>query len=287
MLEYFCHFTQADLYSLRDPRVRTIMEGVISSADEPAVYRAFEVLFEDLPPLRVAGRRIFGRLQRLLHDAAQRGHAEVAGLVATTDLAKEHVEVSRLAFLTLAAATESGREEEAHLTLEQLVDSGLADTAMALLGLDDPKDFLMRLDPQESGRVTFPEFMVGLQTIAEQVCATDRCDPAMVLQTVATEMEPVLASSNVKLDKKRQEFSDRYDRMVEAFQSWDDVVPTGEGRRLDVLRGCFVGARNQRVVEALRVVYIDYAALRLAGNSIFALTKSLVTQLRKRSHSSR
>ena len=38
-------------------------------------------------------------------------------------------------------------------------------------------------------------------------------------------MEPVLATSHMKLDKRRQEFSDRFDMMVAAFQSWDDVVP--------------------------------------------------------------
>ena len=169
MVEYFCQFTQADLYTIRDPRVRTILEGVISSSDEPAVYRAFEVLFEDLPPLRVAGRLIFGRLKHVLQDAARRGQAEVSHLVETTDLSIEHVELSRLAFLTLASATEYGRDDETHyLTLDQVVDSGLADTAMSLLGFDNQVDFLTRLDRQSSGRVTFPEFMVGLQTMLKK-----------------------------------------------------------------------------------------------------------------------
>jgi len=48
---------------------------------------------------------------------------------------------------------------------------------------------------------------------------------------------------------------------------------TSEGRAGVVLKGCFAGLKNKDVVKALRVVYVDYSALRLAGDLIFKLLK--------------
>jgi hypothetical protein len=38
----------------------------------------------------------------------------------------------------------------------------------------------------------------------------------------------------------------------------------------DILRGCFSGARDAKVVAALKIVYLDYAALRLAGKTFLS-----------------
>ena len=65
--------------------------------------------------------------------------------------------------------------------------------------------------------------------------------------------------------------------MVNKFKEWEDFVPKGEGRRLDILRGCFVGAENEKVVKALKIVYVDYSALRMAGDLIFSLMTALVS----------
>ena len=80
------------------------------------------------------------------------------------------------------------------------------------------------------------------------------------------------------LDAKHQKYSERYDEMIHAFAEWESqlVDTSGEGRQLDVLRGCFVGAKNEYVVEALRIVYVDYPPLRVAGNLIFKLMSSLI-----------
>jgi len=81
--------------------------------------------------------------------------------------------------------------------------------------------------------------------------------------------------------QKRQKYSDRYDEYVSKFQLWErkflgnaDAVKR-QSRRLDILRGCFVGARNAKVVAALKIVYMDYAALRLAGDLIFKLMSKI------------
>ena len=94
MLDYFSQFTEADLYTIRDPRLRTVFEGVIASVHVQPVYRAFEVLFEDLVPLRIAGRIIFKKLQQAMKAAQSRGQTEVDAIVATTGLPVDRVQVS-------------------------------------------------------------------------------------------------------------------------------------------------------------------------------------------------
>jgi len=57
-------------------------------------------------------------------------------------------------------------------------------------------------------------------------------------------------------------------------------VEEEEGRLLKVLKGSLVGARCEPVVDALKMVYLDYSPLRLGGDIIFKLLKRVVkTQL--------
>ena len=88
--------------------------------------------------------------------------------------------------------------------------------------------------------------------------------------------------------KKRQKSSDRFNEYVSTFRVWERKF-LGDGkqssqllqkktdsRRLDILRGCFEGARNEKVVAALKIVYMDYTALRLAGDLIFKLMSKII-----------
>lgn len=40
--------------------------------------------------------------------------------------------------------------------------------------------------------------------------------------------------------------------------------------------GCFAGAKNEGVVKALEILYIDYLPLRVAGDIIFKLMKKVM-----------
>eukprot|EP00581_Thalassiosira_minuscula_P003586 CAMPEP_0183748970 /NCGR_PEP_ID=MMETSP0737-20130205/68045_1 /TAXON_ID=385413 /ORGANISM="Thalassiosira miniscula, Strain CCMP1093" /LENGTH=446 /DNA_ID=CAMNT_0025984713 /DNA_START=172 /DNA_END=1512 /DNA_ORIENTATION=+ len=85
--------------------------------------------------------------------------------------------------------------------------------------------------------------------------------------------------------KKRQSYNDRFDEYVSTFKLWEqkflgndishDEAEAQLSRRMEILRGCFFGARNAKVVAALKIVYMDYAALRLAGDLIFKLMSKI------------
>ena len=88
---------------------------------------------------------------------------------------------------------------------------------------------------------------------------------------------------------KREKFSNRFDEYVSTFQLWerkfnsgddiDNQQPHTQSRRFEILRGCFVGARNRRNVAALKIVYMDYAALRIGGDLIFQLMSKLTNKI--------
>lgn len=99
----------------------------------------------------------------------------------------------------------------------------------------------------------------------------------------------VLSGNN----KKRARFSKRFDEYVSTFQLWESKflqhdnsknTELGEQeeelpRRFEILKGCFVGARNERNVAALKIVYMDYAALRVGGDLIFQLMSKIANKI--------
>ena len=141
MLQHFANYTTRDIQSLRDPRTRAIFEGVAASAYDPAVYRAFEVLFEDVYPLRLAGRMVYTNLQHLMETSQCERANEVQSIVQRTGLAERDVEEARLAFVSLAAQMNG----DAFLTLDQLKQTELVYIAEDMLGFDHVDAFFERL----------------------------------------------------------------------------------------------------------------------------------------------
>jgi hypothetical protein len=275
MFEHFTQYTQRDIISLRDPRMRLLFKGIAASAYEPAVYRAFEVLYEDLLPVRMAGRMIDSRMRKLMTDSQRERKEEVAIIVEATGLPAADVEESRLGFVS-TAATLNG---DAFLTLAQLSETGLGVTAVDILGFESVEKLLQRLDKADEKKLSFVDLMTGLQECAQEVCALEECNPGAVMLQVVADLEEHPPHISEILDDRRQKFSDRYDEMVESFRQWEDLIPQGEGRRLDVVRGCFVGANSPQIVTALRIVYVDFKPLRLAGDIIYKLVSSFMPRL--------
>lgn len=64
--------------------------------------------------------------------------------------------------------------------------------------------------------------------------------------------------------KKRRKHSDQFDHYVATFSVWESKFLNGDDarlakqppRRLEILRGCFEGAKNESIVAALKIVYM-------------------------------
>lgn len=278
MLVEFSNFSAKDVEHIRDPRLRTVFQGVMASYHIPLAYRAFEVLFEDYAPLRIGGRLIYAQLKQAMDEAQKQRHEEVESLTAATGLSKEEIEDSRIAFLRMAVPDD---DKTAKLSIQQLVDYGLAETVLEVLGYEDFDNWIdQNLNfTSTTEKVGFCELMVALQS-----CSADssqpECNPATVLQEVASRIEPRQAMLQLDAStvcQKKIRYATRYNEMVDAFLEWKEFVPAGKRtRKMDVLHGCFAGAENERIVDALRIVYVDYSALRFAGDLVFKVMKAVV-----------
>jgi hypothetical protein len=285
MLEFFANYSEADILSIADPRKRALFEGIAASSHSRPVYRAFEVLFEDLLPLRYAGRIIFSKLQEFMAASIEQRQADIQCIVQVTGMSSKEdirqLEEIRLMFVSTASQMNGGL----YLTSEQLAETGIISaTATQVLGLNSVEDACNHLDKTSSGKLTFIDLMVGLWELANEHCGLEYCNPRVVLHNVLVELNehpPPPTDLNARLDIQRRRYSARYDEMVASFIEWKHLLPPAteyENRRLEVVRGCFVGAEQPKVVDALRVVYVDYVGLRVAGDIIFKLAATILNR---------
>jgi hypothetical protein len=287
MVAHFSSYSSRDILCLRDLHVRILFEGVIASTDEPLVYRAFEILYEDLYVLRIGGRIVYRKLEKIMEESIKAQAEEVANVVASTGLGEDSVREARLSFLAVAMTLNGN----AYLTLSQLASAGLTDTAVDLLGFESAQAFLKELDAEKKGRLTFSEMMLGLHACAEKVCAIEYCNAAETVRQVVLDIveHPPVPPSDT--NPKRERIVERYNEMVGYFRGWEGLLPVEEqedmGRRqartMEVVRGCFKGAEVPNVVHALRVLYVDYSPLRVAGDFIFGVVATIMKKRQKNS----
>jgi hypothetical protein len=256
-------YTPQEIDSMTNTRLRAIYEGIEASYNERAVYRAFEVLYEDYMPLRIAGRLVLRKMATVMEESIKYRQEQVQAVLVATNISRTQVQSSWSVFVQLAEDREiSTRKVRLHIA-ERVVD---------MLNYNDVEKVIDRLDPEQKGRLSFQDLMVGLHRCAVE----SNSDPANTLQEILTfdSIDANLASD--MLDEQQIKYNQRYDEMLENFAQWKDFVPSGEGRRIDILRGCFVGSENPKVVEALRVVYVDFPPLRLSGDWIFKVVSSIM-----------
>eukprot|EP00980_Cylindrotheca_fusiformis_P007103 scaffold1489_cov194-Cylindrotheca_fusiformis.AAC.13 len=242
--------TRDEMESIVDPRVRAIYEGIAASYYEPAVYRAFEVLYEDYAPLRFAGRIVYRKLRENMEESKKYRESQIEAVLSKTDLSLGEAKSCWAAFALVA--------QDRKLSLEKLRGVLLND----------------EVELDSNGSLTFEELAV----------AYNHSNPKS-LANVLQDVYAATSSENNAVDEKRAKHNQRYDYMLAQFALWKDYIPRGESRRLDILRGCFVGSENPKVVEALRVIYVDHRALRMSGNWIFNVVSTVMgATMRRRNH---
>ena len=337
-------------------RYRALYSGVQAASMEPRVLRSFIVLFEDYLPIRLAGRRIFGYLRKVMDEVQEERLGEIARArevcpgwdtkveIDGDEQIDDVIEYACAVWdtimdegLLLDHSLEPVKQDEqsqeggvisifqlTHLGIDKvLVREGLVkDTEefhsiLRQIALED--DVTMREYYKIKKRqqkhtnvvqeeVTFAIFMKMLHQITMQKESKDyniinllqklqqnaldqRTDESCNQDTSTLLAAKAIQSGSATTCKKRQKYSNRYNDYVETFKLWeskflgnDDDDDDDESisldkkhsRRVEILRGCFVGARNSKVAAALKIVYVDYTALRLAGDLIFKLMSAIV-----------
>ena len=134
----------------------------------------------------------------------------------------------------------------------------------------------------------------------EQKALEHRTASGMQAEDISTTLAAkAVMSGSSNSCKKRQRFSKRFDEYVSTFQVWEEKFLTNNNisnrsdlelgedqqeevqlsRRIEILKGCFSGARCKRNVAALKIVYMDYAALRVGGDLIFQLMSKIAHRI--------
>lgn len=101
-----------------------------------------------------------------------------------------------------------------------------------------------------------------LQTIEETAMSARRKHKAQDTSTLLA--AAAIRSGGSNACKKRRKHSDQFDHYVATFSVWESKFMSGDDarlakqppRRLEILRGCFEGAKNESIVAALKIVYM-------------------------------
>jgi len=329
-------------------RYRTLYSGVQAASFEPEVLRAFAILFEDFLPIRLAGRKIYSRLNNIMEEVREECRGEIARACEICpnwdykiDGGENAINYARRIWDTLmdeallldhsleSVTKDEQSQEGGVISLSQMINLGIVniliqegfventsdlDCLVRQISLEDDTETQRKNSKKERDfrkaekdgkylEMTFPIFMKLLyqstpnnqsQTVGslhaimiqlEQRALEHRTGVGLLGQDTSTLLaaRAVLSGSSSSC-KKRQKYSNRFDEYVSTFNIWERKfihieIESQQSRRLEILRGCFVGARNEKNVAALKIVYMDYSALRMGGDLIFQLMSKIANKI--------
>jgi hypothetical protein len=208
-------------------------------------------------------------LQKIMDESKEYQQYQLENVVSKTGFSREDVLHYWESFVKMA-----GNRELSTDRIEALLRNHLD----PIITSSQSEDIMSIVNPQRRERLSFSELIDGFMALYPDFTSLE-------MQRLFPSPGDVDSSSPL-LDDKRRKYSQRYDDMLVKFGEWKAFIPSGEGRRLDILRGCFVGSENERVVEALRVIYTDYSALRMSGDWIFQVVSTLMNSVMNRRHES-
>lgn len=242
MLTSLTMTSPAALAFVESPSQRTLLIGSTAVQEDPLVRRAVEILYEDLAIFRPAGNLLARKLAACAASATELYAKSSA--VPSADLVLPRL---RALFDAIDADGDGWLEEH---ELRQAIHGPCG--AVARLCLEDGCAVAFQ----------FSEFVALVAPHTDAADAADVFGPDLSTTVAARD-----GSSN-------DSWGGRFDRMVVEFLTWEDEARgSWQGRTGEIVEGCFAGARNTELLEALRVIYCEYAVLRGAGDVVFRMLR--------------
>jgi len=266
-------YTEKEIQTLLNPRTRAILEGIAASYHEPAVYRAFEILYEDYAPLRLAGRVVYRELRKVMDNSIQYHKSEIDTIIKITGMSPSSIDECWSSYSQIT--------NDRNIPITELEDYIGPEPLKAILNNNHVPI------STEAEEISFGQLVVGLYEYAKNSKNDGSSSTFTKIEPSGNILNSFLGSNNAKrkekiLDPKIQKYDQRYDYMLAKFAKWKPFIPSGDGRRIQIMKGCFVGSENPAVVQALRIIYCDYAALRIAGDFIFKIVSALMIPIVRR-----
>jgi len=264
----------ATLNCVDNVRLRAVLRGVGEAGRVPEVRGSFQILYEDMAPIRMAADLIFPRLESTCDEASsQSQELPAASKAVSLTVSLDELDAARRLFDAIDAdgGGSISREELDESGLLNIINDGRKD-ALTIDG------FMEGADADGDGDVSFVEFATYAAS-CEQLEGADLVD---VLASVGKAAEPAVAAAGAKKESPTLKF----DRMLATVDTWQsqlgvDLDLLEDARLGRVLLGCFAGAKVPEVVEALRICYIDFKPLRVAGDLIFKVIGEVVERRAK------
>jgi hypothetical protein len=279
MLVDFRAHSAADINLVASPRFRGLLSGTSAAINNQEVMVAFKVLYEDLGPVRVAGDLIFSKLEREVTKSK-------ASTAATTVRAlgrDDSCVVSARKVFDAVDADASGTVSSQELLSSDLLRSlgQCADCTCDKKGsCQSVAKFMDDIDKTHpEGEIHFDEFLVAAHHLLYEGDASislfgGEDDSEELVDELLNGRE-----GDIGLEKA-DKYSKRFDAMCAEFETWDNGESSSKAaarnpRLALVLEGCFAGAKQPDVVNALKILYMDFLALRMAGDLIFKMMRKL------------
>jgi len=159
----------------------------------------------------------------------------------------------------------------------------LSGEILKVFGFDSVDSFMENVDLDKNNELNFEEFMIAL--IKTTGDAEESINEIIAMNNDTCDV--VYMDDRCVPPEKATKYDIRYNNMLKSVSQWEtDIIGAGGvesvdkgkelGRTERILYGCFSGAKDTEVVEALRAVYVDFTALRMAGDIIFKLLTKYV-----------
>lgn len=288
MLDEFRAHSAADIGLVVSPSTRGLLKGASAAIRDVKIKNAFRVLYEDLGPVRVAGDLVFSKLEREMAKSKASQRAQSAKALGRDDAC---VVAGRRIFDAVDADA-SGTVSSAELLDSDLLRSlgQCRDCSCDKVGnCQSVAKFMAEIDSTHpEGELHFDEFLVAAHHFLYEGDASRSLFGGENAGELVDELLAAREGGGGRGEGGREggvgggdKYSKRFDAMCDEFSSWEsgDSLSRAEERnpRLAlVLEGCFAGTENPDVVGALKILYMDFGALRLAGDLIFKMMKKLV-----------
>ena len=285
MLTDFRKYSEADINMVSSIRYRGLLSGTSSAINDEKVMTAFKVLYEDIGPIRMAGDLIFSKLEtELLKSKDSNASVNVKALGR-----EDSCVVAARKIFDAVDADASGTVSSKELLDSDLLRS-LGQCSECTCGKEGSCQSVMRFMDEidkthPEGDLHFDEFLLASHHLLYEGDASlslfggdDDCGT-----TTGDLVDEILNGREGEIGQEKMDrYSKRFDNMCTEFDSWDsndssDKAESQNPRLALVLEGCFAGSKNPPVVEALKILYIDFRPLRMAGDLIFKMMRKLAT----------
>lgn len=243
-----------------------MLRGVAAIAKAKPAARAFEILYEDLAPVRFACDVLVWRLEGPVAEAAH----------SLTSLPFERSAAD------LAAARELfeliDRDGSGTLDRDELLATSLLRslghcegcTCEGEMNCRSVDNVMQEVDADGDGSISFLEFMLSASRVLFGGRSVAEAGPEAI--ELLQERSP---------EKPKADLERRFEDILDTIRSWEGSDATrkvleADSRKAEIIEGLLAGAKVPELASALKVMYVDYLPLRIGGDLIFRIARKFM-----------